>query len=198
MNHPKSGNQQARISNGYCCMTNPVRKSCTSLWLSGMFTHLLSQVFFGQCNHLWICTKGTNYFDGLLTFIYKSDLYLKSALKSFGNQPGLGRKPASNSRSKAVANAADENKINKIFEAFVFSQGAKYYFVLSLKKCYITAPCPSFHSVYFCSVQAARISETNQLHIQLQPKYLADMATTISDMGCWCFACVKLQGGEGK
>lgn len=74
-------------------------------------------------------------------------------------KPGLGRKPASNSRSKAVANAADENKINKIFEAFVFSQGAKYYFVLSLKKCYITAPCPSFHSVYFCSVQAARISD---------------------------------------
>lgn len=122
MNHPNSGNQQARISNGYCCMTNPVRKSCTSLLLSGMFTHLLSQVFFGQCNHLWICTKGTNYFDGLLTFIYKSDLYVKSALKSFGNQPGRGRKPASNSRSKAVANATDENKINKIclFEAFFF------------------------------------------------------------------------------
>lgn len=33
MNNPKSGNQQARISNGYCCMTNPVRKSCTSLCL---------------------------------------------------------------------------------------------------------------------------------------------------------------------
>lgn len=132
------------------------------------FTHLLSQVFFGQCNHPWICTKGTNYFDGLLTFIYKNDLYLLGNLLETNLAEDECQHQTAEVKLLQMQLMRTRSTKCTFFKQFFPPSVQKVILVLGLRTCNFRASCLSLHSVHFWS----KACQTNQLQMQLQPEYI--------------------------